>query len=51
MELMMSTSLLVTRGGDLLAMLGLDLSAAIDLAKAEKAPATRRAYASDFRLF
>jgi site-specific recombinase XerD len=51
MELMMSTSLLGTRGGDLLAMLGLDLSAAIDLAKAEKAPATRRAYASDFRLF
>jgi site-specific recombinase XerD len=40
-----------TRGGDLLATLGLDLSAAIDLAKAEKAPATRRAYASDFRLF
>jgi site-specific recombinase XerD len=51
MELIMSTSLLVTRGGDLPAMLGLDLSTAIDLAKAEKAPATRRAYASDFRLF
>jgi site-specific recombinase XerC len=51
MEPDMSTSLLITRGGDLLATLGLDLSAAIDLAKAEKAPATRRAYASDFRLF
>jgi Phage integrase, N-terminal SAM-like domain len=35
----------------LIATLGLDLSVAIDLAKAEKAPATRRAYASDFRLF
>jgi site-specific recombinase XerD len=51
MELIMSTSLLVTRGGDLIATLALDLSTAIDLAKAEKAPATRRAYASDFRLF
>jgi site-specific recombinase XerD len=51
MELIMSTSLLVTRGSDLIATLGLDLSVAIDLARAEKAPATRRAYASDFRLF
>jgi site-specific recombinase XerD len=51
MELIMSTSLLVAGSGDLLATLGFDLSAAIDLAKAEKAPATRRAYASDFRLF
>jgi site-specific recombinase XerD len=51
MELIMSTSLLVTRGGDLIATLGLDLSTAIDLASAEKAPATRKAYASDFRLF
>ncbi|QDM15170.1 site-specific integrase [Tardiphaga sp. vice278] len=31
--------------------LGPDLAAAIDLAKAEKSPATRRAYKSDFGLF
>lgn len=33
------------------ATLGDDLAAAVDLAKAEKAPATRKAYATDFRLF
>jgi site-specific recombinase XerD len=33
------------------AVLGPDLTAAVDLAKAEKAPSTRRAYGTDFRLF
>ena len=33
------------------AALGLDLTAAVDLAKAEKALSTRKAYATDFRLF
>jgi site-specific recombinase XerD len=33
------------------AALGPDLAAAIDLAKAEKAPSTRKAYGTDFRLF
>jgi site-specific recombinase XerD len=47
----MSTSLIVIEGGDLLAALGPDFAAAFDLAKAEKAPATRKAYGSDFRLF
>jgi site-specific recombinase XerD len=39
------------KGGDLLAALGPDFAVAFDLAKAEKAPATRKAYSSDFRLF
>src|SRR6202166_4992445 len=47
----MSTSLTVIKNGDLLAALGPDFAAAFDLAKAEKAPATRKAYGSDFRLF
>src|SRR3984893_14827442 len=47
----MSTSLIVIEGGDLLAALGPDFAAAFDLAKAEKAPATRKAYGTDFRLF
>ena len=47
----MSTSLIVIEGGDLLASLGPDFTAAFDLAKAEKAPATRKAYGTDFRLF
>jgi site-specific recombinase XerD len=47
----MSTSLVVIKGGDLLAALGPDFAAAFDLAKAEKAPATRKAYGTDFRLF
>jgi site-specific recombinase XerD len=38
-------------GGNLLAALGPDFAAAFDLAKAEKAPATRKAYGTDFRLF
>jgi len=33
------------------AALGPDLAAAIDLARAEKAPSTRKAYGTDFRLF
>ena len=33
------------------AALASDLAAAIDLAKAEKAPSTRKAYGTDFRLF
>jgi hypothetical protein len=33
------------------AALGPDLTAAVDLAKAEKAPSTRKAYGTDFRLF
>src|SRR6202790_5561362 len=47
----MSTSLTVIEGGNLLAALGSDFTAAFDLAKAEKAPATRKAYGTDFRLF
>jgi site-specific recombinase XerD len=48
----MSTSLtVVSNVANLPAALGLDLAAAIDLAKAEKAPSTRRAYGTDFRLF
>jgi site-specific recombinase XerD len=47
----MSTSLIVIERGDLLAALGPDFAAAFDLANAEKAPATRKAYATDFRLF
>jgi len=34
----MSTSLIVSDGGDLLAALGPDFAAAFDLAKAEKSP-------------
>jgi hypothetical protein len=33
------------------AALGPDLTTAVDLAKAEKAPSTRKAYGTDFRLF
>jgi Phage integrase, N-terminal SAM-like domain len=48
----MSTALtLVSDGSTLPAALGPDLAAAIDLAKAEKAASTRRAYGTDFRLF
>ena len=36
---------------DLPAALGADLTAAVDLAKAEKAVSTRKAYGTDFRLF
>jgi hypothetical protein len=47
----MSASLIIVDGGNLPAALGPDFAAAFDLAKAEKAPATRKAYATDFRLF
>jgi site-specific recombinase XerD len=48
----MSTNLTVIETAQTLpAALGPDLTAAIDLAKAEKAVSTRRAYGTDFRLF
>jgi hypothetical protein len=48
----MTTALtLVSDGSTLPAALGPDLAAAIDLAKAEKAASTRKAYGTDFRLF
>jgi site-specific recombinase XerD len=47
----MSTSLTVSSGPTLPAALGADLAAAIDLARAEKAKSTRKAYGTDFRLF
>jgi site-specific recombinase XerD len=48
----MSTALtLVSDGSNLPAALGPDLAAAIDLAKAEKAASTRKAYGTDFRIF
>jgi site-specific recombinase XerD len=47
-----STALtVVSDGSNLPAALGPDLAAAIDLAKAEKAASTRKAYGTDFRLF
>jgi hypothetical protein len=48
----MSTAMtLVSDGSNLPAALGPDLAAAIDLAKAEKAASTRKAYGTDYRLF
>src|ERR1700722_14146485 len=48
----MSTALtLISDGSSLPAALGPDLTAAVDLAKAEKAVSTRKAYGTDFRLF
>ena len=48
----MSTSLTVLETAQTLpAALGPDLAAAVDLAKAEKAASTRKAYGTDFRLF
>src|SRR6266702_6710077 len=48
----MTTALTVVSDGSTLpAALGPDLAAAIDLAKAEKAASTRKAYGTDFRLF
>jgi hypothetical protein len=48
----MSTALTLVSGGSILpAALGPDLTAAVDLAKAEKAVSTRKAYGTDFRLF
>src|ERR1700738_3831932 len=48
----MSTSLtIVSDGANLPAALGADFAAAVDLAKAEKAQSTRKAYRTDFRIF
>jgi site-specific recombinase XerD len=48
----MSTALtILSDAPNLPAALGPDLAAAIDLAKAEKAASTRKAYGTDFRLF
>jgi site-specific recombinase XerD len=49
----MSTSLTISRGASALpsADLAPDLQAALRFAKAEKSTATRRAYATDYRLF
>ena len=48
----MSTDLtVIADASNLPAALAPDLAAAIDLAKAEKAPSTRKAYGTDFRLF
>src|SRR5260370_3544755 len=48
----MSTALtIVSDSATLPAALGPDLAAAIDLAKAEKAASTRKAYGTDFRIF
>src|ERR1700730_6693495 len=48
----MSTALtIVSDASNLPAALGPDLATAIDLAKAEKAVSTRKAYGTDFRLF
>ena len=48
----MSTNLTVVGAApNLPAALGPDLTAAVDLAKAEKAVSTRKAYGIDFRLF
>jgi site-specific recombinase XerD len=42
---------IVSDGSNLPAVLGADLAAAVDLAKAEKAVSTRKAYGTDFRIF
>src|SRR5258707_11324431 len=48
----MSTSVtIVSDGANLPAALGADFAAAVDLAKAEKAQSTRKAYGTDFRIF
>ena len=48
----MSTNLIVVGAApNLPAALSPDLTAAVDLAKAEKAVSTRKAYGTDFRLF
>src|ERR1700722_17252387 len=48
----MSTSLAVVEPAQTLpAALGPDLASAVDLARAEKALSTRKAYGSDFRIF
>src|SRR6266566_1107024 len=47
----MSTALTACQAVNLPAALAPDLAAAVNYAKAEKAPATRKAYGTDFRLF
>jgi hypothetical protein len=48
----MSKDLTVIEGSkSLSSALGPDLAAAVDLAQAEKAASTRKAYGTDFRLF
>src|ERR1700730_3432776 len=48
----MSTALtILSDASNLPAALGPDLAVAIDLAKAEKAASTRKAYGTDFRIF
>jgi site-specific recombinase XerD len=47
----MSTDLALSYAPDLPAGLEPDLAAAVNYAKAEKAPATRKAYGTDFRIF
>src|ERR1700722_19386578 len=42
---------IVSYGANLPAALGADFAAAVDLARAEKAQSTRKAYGTDFRLF
>src|SRR4029077_20021276 len=42
---------LIPDASNLPAALGVDLTAAVDLAKAEKAASTRKAYGTDFRIF
>jgi Phage integrase, N-terminal SAM-like domain len=48
---MLTALTIVTKGSSLPAALGSDLASAADLAKAEKAASTRKAYGTDFRLF
>jgi site-specific recombinase XerD len=48
---MPTSQTLISGGSNFPAALGPDLAAAVDLAKAEKAVSTRRAYGTDFRLF
>src|SRR6266851_7051384 len=49
MDIPMSTDLTTVPASAV--ALGADLTAALDLAKAEKAPSTRKAYKTDFRMF
>jgi hypothetical protein len=47
----MAGELTQVAGGSVSADLAPDLAAAVRFAKAEKSPATRKAYATDYRLF
>ena len=48
---MLTALTVISDSSNLPAALGVDLTAAVDLAKAEKAASTRKAYGTDFRLF